>query len=91
MYKMNITLKDGSVMNFDGPVSVLDVAKQISEGLARMACAAEVNGEVVDLRTIVSEDSELSILTFNDEKVKMLIDIQQPTLWHKQLRGYIHL
>ncbi len=67
---MNITLKDGSVMNFDGPVSVLDVAKQISEGLARMACAAEVNGEVVDLRTIVSEDSELSILTFNDEKGK---------------------
>lgn len=67
---MNITLKDGSVLNFDGPVSVLDVAKHISEGLARMACAAEVNGEVVDLRTVLTEDVTLSILTFNDDAGK---------------------
>lgn len=67
---MNVTLKDGSVMSFDSPVSVLDIAGQISEGLARMACAAEVNGEVVDLRTMVDSDVELSILTFNDEAGK---------------------
>ncbi len=67
---MNITLKDGSVMSFDQPKSVLEIAGEISEGLARMACAGEVNGEVVDLRTIVDGDVELSILTFNDEKGK---------------------
>ncbi len=64
---MNITLKDGSKLSFEQPMSVLDVAKQISEGLARMACAAVVNDEVVDLRTMIEEDVELSILTFNDE------------------------
>lgn len=70
MKNMNITLKDGSVMSYDAPVSVLDVAKEISEGLARMACAAEVNGEVVDLRTVIDSDVELSILTFNDDAGK---------------------
>lgn len=67
---MKITLKDGSSLEFDGSVSVLEVANSISEGLGRMACAAEVNGEVVDLRTLISEDCDLSILTFNDEKGK---------------------
>lgn len=67
---MNITLKDGSVLAYEQAMSALDVAKEISEGLARMACAAEVNGEVVDLRTIISEDVELSILTFNDDAGK---------------------
>ena len=64
---MKITLKDGSCMNFESPISVLDIAKEISEGLARMACAGEVNGQVVDLRTIIDEDCELNILTANDE------------------------
>lgn len=67
---MNITLKDGSVLSYEQAMSALDVAKEISEGLARMACAAEVNGEVVDLRTIISEDVELNILTFNDDAGK---------------------
>ena len=56
-----------------GHLSIRDVVKfnfalDISEGLARAACAGEVNGEVVDLRTVVSEDCELNILTANDEK-----------------------
>lgn len=49
---------------------VIDIAADISEGLARMATAGEVNGEVVDLRTVVEEDCELSILTFQDENGK---------------------
>ena len=65
---MKITLKDGSVKEYAEAMSVFDIAKDLSEGLARVACAAEVNGEVVDLRTVVSEDSEVSILTFADEK-----------------------
>ena len=52
-------------------MSVLDIAKDISEGLARNACAGQVNGETVDLRTIVSEDSDLNILTFNDDEGKL--------------------
>ncbi len=67
---MIITLKDGSSKEYSEPMSVIDIAKDISEGLARMACAGEVNGEVVDLRTVVSEDSTLNILTFNDDAGK---------------------
>ncbi len=67
---MIITLKDGSTKVYEGKMSVLDIAKDISEGLARMACAAEINGELVDLRTSVDSDCELSILTFNDAEGK---------------------
>ncbi len=65
---MKIVLKDGTVKEYEEAKSVYDIALDISEGLARMATAGEVNGEVVDLRTIVEEDCELSILTANDEK-----------------------
>ena len=51
-------------------MSVIDIAKDISEGLARVATAGEVDGEVVDLRTVIDKDCELNILTFNDEKGK---------------------
>ena len=67
---MKITLKDGSVKEYSQAMSVIDIAKDISEGLARVACAGEVNGEVVDLRTVINEDVNLSILTFEDEKGK---------------------
>ena len=67
---MKITLKDGSVIEYAESKRVIDIASDISEGLARMATAGEVNGEVVDLRTVIEEDCELSILTFNDEKGK---------------------
>ena len=65
---MIITLKDGSRKEYAESKSVYEIALDISEGLARAACAGEVNGEVVDLRTQVSEDCELNILTANDEK-----------------------
>ena len=63
---MKITLKDGSVKEYDQAKSVFEIAKDISEGLARVACAGEVNGEIVDLRTEISEDCELNIVTQND-------------------------
>ncbi|MFW5631442.1 MAG: threonine--tRNA ligase, partial [Acetivibrio ethanolgignens] len=65
---MKITLKDGSVKEYQEAKSVYEIALDISEGLARVACAGEVNGEVVDLRNIVDSDCELNILTANDEK-----------------------
>ena len=67
---IKITLKDGSVKEFDAGVSVLDIAKSISEGLARNACCGIVNGKVVDLRYVVNEDSELAICTFDSEEGK---------------------
>ena len=67
---MKITLKDGSVKEYAGAMSVIDIANDISEGLGRAACAGEVNGKVVDLRTVVDSDCELNILTFNDEEGK---------------------
>ncbi len=63
---MKITLKDGSVKEYSGAKSVYDIALDISEGLARAACAGEVNGEVVDLRTVLEKDCELNILTQKD-------------------------
>ena len=51
-------------------MSVIDIARDISEGLARVATTGEVNGKVVDLRTVVSEDCDLNILTFDDEAGK---------------------
>ena len=65
--QMIITLKDGSQKEYSGSMSVIDIAKDISEGLARVACAGEVDGEVVDLRTVIDRDCSLSILTFDDE------------------------
>ena len=65
---MIITLKDGSKKEYAEAKSVYEIALEISEGLARAACAGEVDGEVVDLRTIVDKDCELNILTANDEK-----------------------
>lgn len=67
---MKITLKDGSAKEYSQAMSVIDIATDISEGLSRMACAGEVDGQVVDLRTIIDKDCELNILTFNDEAGK---------------------
>ena len=63
---MIITLKDGSTKEYGSPMSVLDIAKDISEGLGRMATAGEQDGEVVDLRHVVDRDCQLNILTVND-------------------------
>ena len=64
---MIITLKDGSTKEYAEAKSVIEIASDISEGLARVACAGEVDGEVVDLRTVIDRDCELNILTFDSE------------------------
>ncbi|MCM1122865.1 MAG: threonine--tRNA ligase [Eubacterium sp.] len=63
---MKITLKDGSVKEYVQAMSIYDIALDISEGLARAACAGEVDGKVEDLRTVIDKDCSLSILTAND-------------------------
>jgi len=72
---INIRLKDGSVKTYESGSIIVDIAKDISEGLARVALAAEVNGELKDLRTPLYEDCELNILTFDSEGGKH-------TYWH---------
>jgi len=64
---MKITLKDGVVREFEAGKSAFDIAKEISGGLAKAACAAKIDGKVCDLRTTVDKDCELEILTFDDE------------------------
>ncbi len=65
---IKITLKDGSIKEYDSEISVLDIAKSISEGLARNACCGIVNTKVVDLRYVVTADASLSICTQDSQE-----------------------
>ncbi len=64
---IKVTLKDGSVLELQEGITALDAAASISAGLARVACAAKINGQNADLRTVLDDDCTLEILTFNDE------------------------
>ncbi len=70
---MKITLKDGSVKEYSEAKSIIDIAKDISEGLARVACAGEINGGIADLRTEIADDCELNIITATDPKALHVI------------------
>ncbi|MCL2051862.1 MAG: threonine--tRNA ligase [Lachnospiraceae bacterium] len=65
---MKITLKDGSVREYHAPLTIYEIAADISEGLARVACCGSVDGAVCDLRTLIERDCELSILTLSDKE-----------------------
>ena len=65
---MRVTLKDGSVKEYDSKKSIIDIAKDISEGLARNVVAGEVNGVMHDLRDEIDSDCELNLITLKDEK-----------------------
>ncbi|MFR0847699.1 MAG: threonine--tRNA ligase [Eubacterium sp.] len=67
---MKVILKDGSSKEYENSMAVIDIARDISEGLARVACAAELDGKVVDLRTVIDGEHELNILTFDSEEGK---------------------
>jgi threonyl-tRNA synthetase len=68
---IQITLKDGSVKSYEKGTTILDIAKDISEGLARVAVAGEVNGKVKDLSAPLNEDCSLNLLTFDSEGGKL--------------------
>ncbi|MBQ2697575.1 MAG: threonine--tRNA ligase [Clostridia bacterium] len=67
---LNITLKDGSVLQLEAGKTVLEAAKAISAGLAREACVAKVNGELADLRTPLTEDCTLELFPFDSPEGK---------------------
>ncbi len=70
---MKIMLKDGSVKEYNEAKSIFEIAKDISEGLARVACAGEVDGVLLDLRTELTHDCELTIITVTDPKALHVI------------------
>ena len=72
---INITFPDGAVRQYENGVSALDIAKSISEGLARKILAASVNGQVWDATRPINEDATLNLLTWNDKDGKN-------TFWH---------
>lgn len=81
---MKIQLKDGSVKEYAESKSVIDIALDISEGLARAACAGEVDGQIVDLRTVLDKDCTLNILTARDPEGFVSYAIPAPMFWQKQ-------
>lgn len=72
---VNISLPDGSIRSFDSPVTPMEVAKDISEGLARNVISALVNEQQVEVNTPITEDSQLTLLTWND-------DLGKKAFWH---------
>ncbi len=76
---MKVTLKDGSVLEFENAIAVEEVAKTISEGLWRNAVAAKINGELVDLSTVIDKDCEVSIVTLKDKEG---LDVYRHTTSH---------
>lgn len=72
---IKITLPDGAIKEYSSAVTALDIAKEISEGLARNVLAAKVNGEVVDAFRPIEQDSNLELLTWNNDEGKN-------TMWH---------
>ena len=72
---INITFPDGAVRQYEKGISALDIAKSISEGLARKVLAANVNGQVWDATRPINEDASLKLLTWNDKEGKN-------TFWH---------
>lgn len=75
MNQINVTLPDGSIRKVDQGTTALDIAKSISEGLARNVLAAEINGEVWDATRAIANDCNLKLLTWNDDEGKS-------TFWH---------
>ncbi|MBR5192158.1 MAG: threonine--tRNA ligase [Clostridia bacterium] len=65
---MKITLKDGSFLEFESPISIAEIAKSISEGLFRNAVCGKVDGELVDLSTLIEKDCDLQIITLKDKE-----------------------
>lgn len=72
---VNISLPDGSIRSFESPVTPMEVAKDISEGLARNVISALVNEQQVEVNTPITEDSQLTLLTWND-------DLGKKAFWH---------
>jgi len=86
---INITLPDGSVKQVAKGSTALDIARQISEGLARNVLAAKVNGKVINATSPLSGDATLQLLTWNDQEENPPCGTPRHTLWPKPSRCFI--
>ena len=80
---MKVTLKDGSVLNAEKNTTAEQIAMSISEGLARNALAAKIDGVIVDLRTVINKDCVLEILTARDKETREIFCIPRLTFWRR--------
>mgnify|MGYP000726131537 CR=1 FL=1 len=78
---VNVTLKDGTSKAYAKGTTILEIAKDLSEGLARNACCGKIDGEVADLRDAVERIVQLKFVLLTLQRVKRLTDIQHLTLW----------
>lgn len=81
---INITLKDGVAKEYQAPITPIEIAKDLSAGLAKAACAAKVNGELRDLRFPIESDANVSILTFEDAEGKRHSGTPAPMCWPRR-------
>lgn len=87
---VNVTLKGGAVKEYENGTTAMEIAKSLGMGLFKAACLCKINGEYADLRTPVTEDCELEILTFeDDEEAKEHTATQPLTFLHRRLKGFI--
>lgn len=77
-HMIHITLKGGAVKEFEAPVTPMQIAKSIGEGLYKAVCVAKIDGVVRDLRTPIEKDAQVELLTFDDEEGKRAFGIQLP-------------
>ena len=86
---MNVILKNGDAMQVAENATCLQAASAISEGLARNAVCAKVNGEEVDLSHVLKEGDSLEIVTLKTKRGFTFTAIPVPTCWRRRLRRYI--
>jgi threonyl-tRNA synthetase len=86
---LKITLPDGSIREYEGAVTPLQVAQSISDGLARNTISAIVNGKQTEVETTITEDSTVQLLTWNDDMGKKHSGIHLLTCWLRQLWNFI--
>lgn len=86
---IKVTLKDGSVKEFESGITAMEVAKSLGMGLYKAACVSKINGEVKDLRTPLTEDCSLEILTFDDRTANGRCATPPPISSLRRSRGSI--
>ena len=87
-HMIHITLKGGAVKEFEAPVTPMQIAKSIGEGLYKAVCVAKIDGVVRDLRTPIEKDAQVELLTFDDEEGKRAF---WHTASHVMAQAVLHL
>ncbi len=85
---IRLTLPDGASREFDAPLDGMAFAKSISNSLAKKALALKVDGDLVDLATLLDKDCEVAVITASDDEGSRLFAMMQRILWQRRCRSY---